>query len=87
MEGLLEERVDAEDDDSFSLFFQSGNHVRGGAVLDMIGCQTGLIPGPATPRRVSIHPRGGDFAARMAAEACGARGARLPRHGSQHRID
>ena len=47
----------AEDDDSFSLFLQSGMHVRGGAVLDMIGCQTGLIPGPATPRRVSIHPR------------------------------
>lgn len=28
----------------------------GGAVLDMIGCQKGLIQGSATPRRVSIHP-------------------------------
>lgn len=39
----------------------------GGAVLDMIGCQKGLIQGSATPRRVSIHPSPPVVPVRMAA--------------------
>ncbi|KAK1130870.1 hypothetical protein K0M31_017174 [Melipona bicolor] len=84
VEGLLEEeRVEAEDDDSFSLFLQFRDARPWWGCLGYDWLSDGVNPGSGhTPPRLNPPPGGGDFAARMAAEACGARGARLPRLGS-----